>query len=154
MNYFSLFFFWLNKKKVVFGSGICAFSSALAPRLSAESITRPLGLFKTPPFPGSSSSSSDWELGAIPCGMPCCPRHRVLLPGRGQGLPRCDGGDAAAPAVSAFHSRSCHLHPVPAERSEASLQGTFCKPRMHQLINSCLSSKDKLINRPRRFSQV
>lgn len=139
------------------GSGICAFSSAPAPRLSAESITRPPA-FQNAPFPWErlqpSCQRTDLELGAIPCGMPCSPGTGWCCR-EGAGMKVRLLPCSCSPAVSAFCSRSRHLCPVPAMRREASLRGTlFCKPHIHQLINSWLSSRDKLINRPRRFSQA
>lgn len=59
-----LVFFWLKN-----GHGICTFSSALAPRLSAESITGTPCFWKAP-FPWEQLQTSWWGVW-----NPCSPRH-------------------------------------------------------------------------------
>lgn len=66
--FFSIFF-WLRS-----GTGICAFSSALAPRLSAKSITRPLACSKRPLSLGAAPSKLPAALvwSTEPSRMECC----------------------------------------------------------------------------------
>lgn len=95
LNYFSPFFFFVAKWHWYLCLFFCPSSKTVSKKHHKTTC-----LLKTPPFPGSSSkqaaSSTGLEHGAIPHGMLCSPWHGVVLPGRGQGLPRRDEGDAPA----------------------------------------------------------